>query len=213
VEIMVTAAIAPNRLDRRKARTRRALIDAARQLLAGGTTEVSIQEITDAADVGFGSFYNHFPTKADLFHAAIAEVLEEHGRHLDELTAGMTDPAEVFAASVRMTARLINTHPQIARILAHTGMTYLADSDGLAPRALRDIQRAADAGRFRIGNPYVALAAAGGSLIALLHVWLADPEVVDDDACDELAEQLLRMFGMTAKTARALAHRPLPSPN
>jgi hypothetical protein len=79
-----------------------------------------------------------------------------------------------------------------------------------APRALRDIQRAVEAGRFRVDNPYVALAAAAGSLIGLLHLWLADPSLVDDAACDELAEQLLRMFGMSAKTAHAVAHRPLP---
>lgn len=38
----------PTRLDRRKARTRRALVAAARRILAErGTTDVSIQEITD----------------------------------------------------------------------------------------------------------------------------------------------------------------------
>jgi hypothetical protein len=34
-----------------------------------------------------------------------------------------------------------------------------------------------------------------GSLIGLLHLWPADPGLVDDTACDQLAEQLLRMFG------------------
>jgi hypothetical protein len=50
------------RLDRRKARTRQALIDAAARLIAEGRGErASIQEITEAADIGFGSFYNHPP--------------------------------------------------------------------------------------------------------------------------------------------------------
>jgi hypothetical protein len=138
-------------------------------------------------------------------------VLEEHGQLLDGLTAELRDPAEVFAASVRLTGRMVNTHPQLARVLAHTGMSYLDDPDGLAPRALRDIQRAAEAGRFHITNPHVALAAAAGSLLGLLHIWLLKPESVDDAACDELAEQLLRMFGMTRKAAYAVAHRPLPA--
>jgi AcrR family transcriptional regulator len=56
-----------NRLDRRKAQTRQALIDAAVRLIAEGRGErASIQEITEAADVGFGSFYNHFPSKEQL---------------------------------------------------------------------------------------------------------------------------------------------------
>jgi AcrR family transcriptional regulator len=98
------------RLDRRKARTRRALLDAARALIVErGTTDMSIQEITERAGVGFGSFYNHFTSKSELFEAAVAEVLEEHGRLLDQMTAGIDDPAEVFAVSLRATAHLADT--------------------------------------------------------------------------------------------------------
>ena len=61
-----------SRQERRKARTRRKLIEAAQDLLAErGTTDVSIQEITERADVGFGSFYNHFETKSELFEVAV----------------------------------------------------------------------------------------------------------------------------------------------
>ena len=35
-------------------------------------------------------------------------------------------------------------------------------------------------------------------------------DCVDDDACDTLVEQLLRMLGMTPDEARRLAHAPLP---
>ena len=58
-------ALPTNRLDRRKARTRQALVDAAIRLIAEGRGErASVQEITEAADIGFGSFYNHFESKA-----------------------------------------------------------------------------------------------------------------------------------------------------
>ena len=69
---MTTAPTQPgNRLDRRKARTRAALIRAAQTLIAEGRTNVPILEITQAADVGMGSFYNHFETKEQLFDAAV----------------------------------------------------------------------------------------------------------------------------------------------
>ena len=62
--VPATEAASANRLDRRKARTRQALIDAAVRLIADGRSErASIQEITEAADIGFGSFYNHFESK------------------------------------------------------------------------------------------------------------------------------------------------------
>ena len=56
IVVAMTDTGAPNRLDRRKARTRAALVAAARELLASrDPAEVSIQEITDTADVGFCS--------------------------------------------------------------------------------------------------------------------------------------------------------------
>jgi AcrR family transcriptional regulator len=104
--VIVAGSGTVNRLDRRKARTRAALLAAARELLTSrDPAAVSIQEITDAADVGFGTFYNHFQSKQELFDAAVEEVIEEHGAMLEEITAGIEDPAEVFAASVRITAR------------------------------------------------------------------------------------------------------------
>src|SRR6478752_2651127 len=111
----VVEATEGNRLDRRKARTRAALVGAARGLLTSrDPLGVSIQEITDAADVGFGSFYNHFSSKEELFDAAVDEAIEEHGAMLEELTRSVDDPAEVFAVSVRITARFPKTHPELA---------------------------------------------------------------------------------------------------
>lgn len=209
------AEAAGNRLDRRKARTRAALVAAARRLLASrDPAAVSIQEITDAADVGFGSFYNHFQTKQELFDAAVQEVLEEHGAMLDTLTAGMGDPAEMFAAAVRLTARLPKTQPQIAKILQRTGLDYLAAPDGLAPRARRDLQRAQAAGRFAVDDLDVALACTAGALLGVLYLASTDdakPASIDR-AADELAANLLRMFGVPADEARRIASRKLPGP-
>ncbi|MEV1243472.1 TetR family transcriptional regulator [Nonomuraea sp. NPDC049750] len=81
-----------SRGERRKLRTRRALIEAAQEIYAErGDFEVSIQQITDAADVGFGTFYNHFSSKAELLDAAIAEALETHAAWLERLLADVDD--------------------------------------------------------------------------------------------------------------------------
>jgi AcrR family transcriptional regulator len=202
-----------NRLDRRRERTRAALIAAARELLAreaGG--DASIQQITDLADVGFGSFYNHFATKSDLFDAAIAQTLEEHGAMLDELTSRIEDPAEVFATGVRMTARLPKTHPQMARIIRNAGFGYLAADTGLAPRALRDVLAARDTGRFTVDDPDVALACVGGALIGVLHLSSthSTPRAIDR-AADQLAGSLLAMFGVEPADVARICARRLPA--
>ena len=53
-----------SRQARRKRETRERLLDAAFRLMAErGVDAVAINEITEAADVGFGSFYNHFESR------------------------------------------------------------------------------------------------------------------------------------------------------
>ncbi|WP_328394203.1 TetR/AcrR family transcriptional regulator [Streptomyces sp. NBC_00390] len=207
-----TPSRAPNRLDRRKALTRAALTAAGQRFLAEqGRTDVSIQEITEAADVGFGSFYNHFTSKDELFDAAVALTLEEHGALLESVVGDLKDPAEIFAASVRLTGRLQRTHTQIARILVRTGMPYLTSDSGLAPQAMRDLQAAADNGRLDIDDPHTAVAMVGGALLGVLHLLETRPDLDAEHVSDQLATRLLRMFGMTRAEAQEVASRPLPS--
>ncbi|MFE5084180.1 TetR/AcrR family transcriptional regulator [Streptomyces mirabilis] len=65
-----------------------------RQILAeSGDTSASFQAIAERADVSFGSFYNHFTSKAELFDAAVADALHEYGQAIDEHVHGIQDPA------------------------------------------------------------------------------------------------------------------------
>ena len=201
-----------SRLDRRKARTRQALLDAAVQLIATGRGErASIQEITEAADVGFGSFYNHFASKEELFDAAAAEVLERWGQMIDRACADISDPAEVFAVSFRLSARLGWTHPDIARFLTGAGLDLMDAPNGLGPRALRDIKAAQAAGQFTIRSADVALAAVAGDLLALLWLHQRHPDRVDESAVDQLTEAILRLLGVAPNKAARLAALPLPA--
>ena len=153
-----------NRLDRRKARTRAALIRAAQTLIAEGRTNVPILEITQAADVGMGSFYNHFETKEQLFEAAVEAVMDGYGQLLDDLTADIEDPAEVFACSFRLTGRLHRREPELSRVLLNNVLRLLSADNGLAPRARRDIAAAVDAGRFDVEDLDVAVTMTAGAL-------------------------------------------------
>src|SRR6476619_801126 len=112
-------ATATSRLHRRKARTRAALVRAAQALLADGRVNIPVAEITQAADVGLGSFYNHFQSKEQLFRVA---------------------PDDCFSQSFRLTARLHRRQPELSRALLHEGLALVNSDRGLAPRALRDIK-------------------------------------------------------------------------
>lgn len=198
-------------LDRRKARTRQALIDAAVRLIAEGRGDrASIQEITETADIGFGSFYNHFESKEDLFATASGELLERWGQLIDRAVAGITDPAEVFAVSFRISGRLAWTHPDMARFLTGAGLDLLDAPSGLAPRALRDIAAGQAAGRFAAVDARIALSAAAGALLGLLRLRHREPDRVTESTVDQVAEATLRLLGIPAPEAAKLAALPLP---
>jgi len=208
-----TAASAPkvSRLDRRKARTRRALIEAAVRLIAEGRGDrASIAEITEEADIGFGSFYNHFDGKEQLFQTAAEEVMERWGQMIDRASASVSDPAEVFAVGLRISGRLGWTHPDIAGFLTGTGLDVLDIPVGLAPRALRDIKAGQSAGRFTIPDAEIALSAVAGGLLGLLRMCQRHPERITEASVDQLAEAVLRLLGVPAPEAARLAALPLP---
>ncbi len=130
---------------------------------------------------------------------------------MDRATAGIDDPAAVFATSLRMSGRLGWTHPDLARFLSGAGLEVLRRPDGLAPRALRDIQVAQEAGRFVPGSAEVGLSAVAGGLIELLRLRTEEPDAVTEDAVDDLARGMLRFFGLSDEDAAEIAARPLPS--
>jgi len=200
----------PNRLERRKHRTRAALIKAAQDFIAAGRLNVPVQDISQAADVGVGSFYNHFDSKEQLFQVAVNEVLDAHGALLDVLTASVEDPAETFARSYRLTGRVFRRRPDLARVLLNSGLGLITRDRGLGPRAKRDIAAATEAGRFQVKDPELAMAVAGGALMGLGQLLHDQPERNDAEVTDQVTEDLLRLFGLPADEAHEICQRPVP---
>ena len=162
------AAAAPRRLDRRKARTRAALVGAAQRFLADGKTNVSIQEITDAADVGFGSFYNHFSTKDELFAEAVSATLDTWGALRDKMVAGLDDPAEIFAMSFRMTGRLQRLYPELVRGLLNSGISVLkCGSQAVHSPTTRIRVRRRSSSSSRVGGSRTATSTRSTSALAM----------------------------------------------
>ncbi|MFF0633835.1 TetR/AcrR family transcriptional regulator [Nocardia sp. NPDC004151] len=207
---MAAAPEARTRTDRRRERTRAALVGAAQKFLSEGRSSVSIQEITEAADVGFGSFYNHFGSKEELFDEAVRAALNIYSEMRDDIVALYTDPAEVFAVSFRMTGRLQRQLPEGVRVILNSGTSILLRDEGLAPRARHDIVAAQEAGRFEPMDPDMAVMAAGGALLGLLQMLDARPEADAGTLTDEMTFHVLRMFGMTKRAAQKLTTGELP---
>lgn len=200
-----------SRSERRKQQTRQALIRAAQQFLAEGRTAVSVLDITTLADVGTGSFYNHFATKEELFDTAVMAVVDLHGAMMDELTTDIEDPAEAFTQSFRLTGRLHRRFPELSRVIVNRGLGMLTADEGLLPRARRDVGAAVAAGRFAVTDLELALTVVSGATLALAKLLLDEPDRDDAAAADTVTEHVLRALGVSDEDVAALIALPLPT--
>ena len=198
----------PDRHARRRERTRTQLVDAARKLFARqGIDNTRINEITDEADVGFGSFYNHFESKEAIVDAVLAEAVAAQGEAIDAATAELDDPAEVVARCAPLPSRPRSKRPDWGWLLIRLDLS-LSLRAALGPFARRDLERGIKAGRFQVPNKRVALFAMGGALLGVMR------DVLDGqaprDADRHHAEGVLRMLGVTAADAAGDCASPAP---
>jgi AcrR family transcriptional regulator len=196
---------------RRRLETRTKLVSAARELMARkGIGATSIQEITDTADVGFGSFYNHFVSKEAIAEAVMEDAIESFGQAADRLATTIDDPAEVLAASIRHAVMRADDDETWGWFLVRSA---LARADGLrrglGPRLARDVRAGIDARRFKVDDPFGAALAAGGAILAFIAGRLHGD--IGHDAPERAASVVLRLLGLSASEATKIARRPLPA--
>ncbi len=106
------------RHERRKLRTRRKLLDAARQEIARrGYEATGVLDITEAADVSKGTFYLHFRDKEDLTRTLILEGFEALRARLTEALGGGLRPAESIEEALRVVFRHAAENRDLFRIM------------------------------------------------------------------------------------------------
>jgi AcrR family transcriptional regulator len=206
---------------RRRRQTRDRLLAAAYRLIAErGVDAVAINEITEAADVGFGSFYNHFSSKEAIYDEVFRIVFEEFADTLDRLTSAIEDPAEIIAVSVRHIILRAHAEPRWGSFFLRESLMPRGITRGLASRLQRDIQKGLDAKRFAIKDPLMAMIMAGGTVFASVAVQaallqmptLAEAKALDTKSLAErTAATVLRGLGLAATEALKVARRRLPA--
>ncbi|UUN25276.1 TetR/AcrR family transcriptional regulator [Streptomyces sp. FIT100] len=85
-----------------RAATRRALLsEGRRRFAADGYQGVVLTEVAQAVGVTKGAAYHHFESKAGLFHAVVADVLQELGERVAAAAEEVSDPWEQLRAGCR----------------------------------------------------------------------------------------------------------------
>lgn len=107
-----TAANArPGRLERRKARTRAAIIEAASSLFhAQGFENTPIQQIAERADTGVGTLYGYFDSKDQILREVLRVHSDEALAHYNAVVRPDTPHIERVVAGLSTLAEYIRDH-------------------------------------------------------------------------------------------------------
>ena len=184
----------PTRAVQRQAQTRADLIRAAGELIAErGLEGLRVGDITDRANVAFGTFYNQFKTKDDVVEAVIADALVGLAQSIEDSPA-FADPAEAVVASTRAIVRIAYDDPGLARLLINLEQAESRFARIIRPQAGAMLERGVTSGVFRITDLPTVLTM---SIAAAFEVIRG---VVDgrlgEGADLTCAEVLLRIAGM-----------------
>jgi AcrR family transcriptional regulator len=108
----------PNRNDRRRARTRELILDAADKVFRRkGVDNATVNDVTDEADVAYGSFYNHFVSMDEVVQAR-AELAMERVREHTEAILQHVDRVELLPCiGARVVMRALIGDPAIRWLL------------------------------------------------------------------------------------------------
>jgi AcrR family transcriptional regulator len=209
--------------ERKKARTRQALIDAALRLFAErGFEATTVADIADAADVSPRTFFTYFPAKEDVLFVGAKDRIE---RLRDALAKRAPD--ESFLDALRRAARDILTDPTFQAEAQRTHMQVIGANPALGARALQDLLAAeqvvaaaiaADLGMDQTDlQPQVAAAATVNALRGAFMAWFlagasGDPQPAFDQALDLLEHGLGSLSAAASHHPRSSA-APAPSGN
>lgn len=206
------------RRERRRVEIRERLVRAAlRVFTVKGFTATTCEDITNAADVGKGTFFNYFPSKEHIL-TAFAEMQLGKLRAFVEEAPGMSEPAPQLLQklSERMTAEPSRT-PEITRMLLLANLstepvrrTMCAYQEEFLSLLNQLIELGQKRGEIRTDYPAAEIAGAfRHAIFGTLLLWSLRPDVPLKDRIDSSVRLLWNgIAAPTGRPARSAEGRP-----
>jgi AcrR family transcriptional regulator len=200
----------PTRGTRSREATREKLVEAALRVVSRkGLDATAIADITEEADVGFGSFYNHFSSKVEIAMSVFERRAGELAEINDMIGAREADTAMAVAYIHRLFLTRAVEDSVWGWFIVHTTNGLPEMSRVFMARGKNAIERGVAQGRFSVSCTETAMRIILASLLATMRA-LLDKDV-DDSAVAQTIECLLRMLGVEPTEAKALSRKKLPA--
>jgi AcrR family transcriptional regulator len=176
---------APGRRERRRQETSEKLFMAAMELFSRkGFAETTVEDITQAADVGKGTFFNYFPSKEHVLGYLVSKQHATIQRHLEMGREQHVEGEQLLTLLARDLIRVLSKSPKMARsiISAFLGnievREYIAHEMSVGRNMVADmISLAQQRGEFRNAITPAELARVfQHAVFGAVLIWTIDPK-------------------------------------
>src|SRR3972149_4699188 len=181
------------RLQQKREKTARELLEAARSVLAAkGYHAAKIADIAKAAGVGVGTFYLYYPTKKALFLELVQDAVQRLKRELDAVRAQVADPLTSARAGTETFFRFAQEHRELFRIVFGHGASFhdvVRRSQEMFVRdVMENLAAGMGSGAFRQGNPDIWAQAFIGMSLQVVSWWIEQEAVPIEDVTRSLTD-------------------------
>lgn len=188
----------------------RILTAALRLFVEKGTTQVSISELAQEANVARGTLYRNVGSIEDLFSRVVEEVAADLHQRVFASFGAIEDPAARLATGIRMWIRYAHENPVMGRFAVKFGLSEEALRTWMAGPPRADFAAGVSSGRYVLGGAgadSVASLVLGAGISAM---WMVlEGHQTWREAGSATAELVLRALGIDAEEARKIAAEPL----
>jgi AcrR family transcriptional regulator len=197
------------RVARKQQRKREALVEAGYRVMSErGIDQATMQEIAELADVGAGTVYSYFKSKDELAIAVMERLMYDLALRIEAVTNSFSDPAQVYAFGVRSVIEAATNDMRWRQLLYRSEVIADAMHRRMGPFAIRDLENATTAGRFKVKDASLTFKMAAHAIVGgCLSITQGD---FSADAVEEMIVRILCMTGIGEAEAIELANRERP---
>jgi AcrR family transcriptional regulator len=208
--VVPTAAPATlTRGHKKKERTRRLLLDTARELLAERGESFSVVDLAARAGVSHGTFYNYFVDRDALFEALVPHVVEDFAERM-AVQVDEPDPVVRFASISATALATAVDAPETLRMAFRLEAVQLAlVADGPLAHMRNDLRDGHAAGRFSVPPDDGTIDVVLGAMLLAARRILAGERGADYRR--SVVRHLLMSLGVEPSEATAIAARVVPA--
>ncbi len=210
---LITKPESTGRRERRKRATRAKLLQAASEVMGRvGVDAATIKEITDTADVGFGTFYTYFETKDALAAALLDCMINDIARRNEIATAELQRirSREVPAVRTRLLLRTAMTDPFWRWWAERPMLLFERLNMGIGPFAKADLLKDIRGGVSGLAEDELESSwrLAVWTMVGGIHDVVHGEQPFANEVF--VTEAVMRLLGTDAANARTLSTTSLP---